>query len=1210
MKITIRRGVYPRAPISRQMLLQMKLTTLFLTAFLVQVSARSLSQNVTFSGTNVSLEKVFSAIEKQTGYVFFYNSSDIVKAGPVSVSLKDASLQAALRQCLVNQPLGYVIKGNTIFINASKATLATEPEDLLFLPPPPVAELKGRVLNAAGQPVEGAAVSLPSLNKGTTTDRAGSFILTGIPAGSYTLEVSYVGYQRYTQVVNVGAKGTGIAITLQEADNNLSDVAIAVNTGYQKLEKYQLTGAASVLSQKQYDQRVAVTGNFLESLEGKLPGLVYNSQSGELSIRGVSTFDAVKQPLIVVDGFPTEIDIRTINPIDIVSVTVLRDAAASSIYGVRASNGVIIIETRRGKQGKPAFSLRATTAFQPAPDFSYLKYAPADEYAQLQVEQFRKANPSEATYITYGYAKTPVQEVMFDLKANRITQAQADQRLAAIKSYDNLQEYEQLFYCTRQATNLDFDMSGGNDRSTYLLGINYVGEKPVKQRSNSNQFIVNLANTYKLSERINFDFRGIYTNSKSSNGGDVPYTDFFPYERLADDNGNALAVALGPNKDYLSYVANKQRNDRLVAAGLYDQRYAPYGELAANTTTNYLSAIRFQGRLQGKVTEWLSAELGGTYENQQGTQDNLRTEQAFAVRYLLNSRASKDPSSGKPLFVDIPQGNILGKTQQKTTSYTVRGQLNFHKKIGSVHDFSGIAGIEQRKTVTSAFKTTYFGYNGQTLLSKPVNWQRLNSSNSPAFADVGSFGLAVRYSDYFNESYGDRRFMSYYAQATYMLQEKYIATGSFRIDQSNLFGVDPKYKNKPLWSAGLSWRIDKEDFLQPVSWVNELKLRAATGFNGNVPGSNNGPFLILESGINSLFYAAQPLNRVLSPENQSLRWETTRNYNFGLDYSLFKGRVSGTIDWYSKLSTDVFGQFDADPTTGFNQYFANTASIRNRGLEIMVNTSNIRTRNFEWRSQVTASFNKNRIMAVKATEYANSQYITSAGINVQDQPMNAVFSYNYGGLTNMGKPFVYDSKGNQKILNFYGASVVDVNFNDLIYSGTTTPKYVLGWNNQFTLGAFDLSFLFMYYGGHVMRAEQPNPNNLGSYTSNPIAGSLNYWRKAGDEANTIIPGFTPGTSLDPYYYSSYARYGYQYASRFVRKADYIRLRDLILTYNAKLPFMQKMGFTRTQIRLQAQNMFRYTFSGNDIDPEAIDRQSGIRRLPQQPFYSVSLFTNF
>lgn len=365
---------------------------------------------------------------------------------------------------------------------------------------------------------------------------------------------------------------------------------------------------------------------------------------------------------------------------------------------------------------------------------------------------------------------------------------------------------------------------------------------------------------------------------------------------------------------------------------------------------------------------------------------------------------------------------------------------------------------------------------------------------------------------------------------------------------------------------------------------------------------------MLTAGITTILPLAQTYYSVSSPDNQSLRWETTKNYNAGLDYSLLGSRVFGSIDYYVKKSVDVFGTYGSDPTSGFNSYNANTASILNKGLELLVSSINIKGRRFSWNSTVTASFNHNEVTAVKASSYAASYSYVAATQSVQGKPLNALFSYRYGGLTSLGQPFVLDAKGNQKIIN---GTTIDLLQSDLIYNGTTTPKYTLGLNNQFGIGAFDFSFLFMYYGGHVMRVEAPSPNS--TFNPNPIEGSSNYWKKPGDELVTQIPALPLGSSSATGYYSPFAAYGYYYASQFVRKADYIRLRDLVVTWNiggragGKL---HKIGLQQPQLRLQAQNAFRYTFSGNDIDPEAIDRVSGHRALPQQPMYSLSFYTKF
>lgn len=1188
-------------------LLIMKLTFLLIIWAMFQGVAGTNGQTITLKKSRITYGQLFREIQLQTGYDVLLRTSNFNLEKTTRADFDKSTLQDVLKVIKGTENIDYTLDGKSIILHPVIALPIKEASQQ---------SVRGRVIDKIGKPIAGVSISVKDKSVQATTDRGGEFELNNV-TGADVLIISMLGFNK--QVVGIHDRTT-VNIVLEESTTEIIEVQV-VNTGYQRIKKDQLTGAASVVDEKTYHQREAVTGNFLESLEGKVPGLVYNGQTGELSIRGVSTFDAVKQPLIVLDGFPTEIDLRTINPNDIISVSVLRDAAAASIYGVRASNGVIIVETRRGKSGRTQFNFRSSIAFQEKPDFDYLQYLPAADYVQLQKQHFHIAKPSAFRY-DLGFAKkNPAEEILFsgphpEATNPVLTEVEVDEQLLALGSYDNLHDYERLFYRNRQVKNLSLDASGGNDISTYFLGFNYIGESPVNRGAKNDQFNLNMANTIKFSPRFNFDFRGTYTNIDNKTATTPSYNDFFPYERLVDNDGNALPVALGPGRNYSTTFMNPEVNSSLQELGLYDMLYYPYREWEGNSTRTRTSSVRFQGRLNSKITDWLSMDLGGNYESQQSQINRLQTDGVLEVRRLLNTSAVKDPVTGRAVFSNMPAGDILRRTQQKLVNYTLRGQLNFNKNFDETkHSVSGILGVEQKKTQSEGYMTSFFAYDGQSLIVRPVNAVTLNATAQPAFPFTaqGYGGPILRFSspNFFNETFADRRFMSYYGQGTYIYDDKYVATGSFRIDQSNLFGVDPKYRNKPLWSAGLNWRIGQEDFIKKYDWVSQLQLRVATGFNGNVPTSNNGSFLILNSALNTNFQTPLTYNEVLSPENQSLRWETTKNYNIGLDYSLFGGRVSGAADYYIKRSKDVFGLFDADPTTGFNQYNANTASIENRGLELLINTVNIKRSRFAWQTGLTASFNTNKILAVKATDFNSTlQYVNSTN-PVQGKPLGSLYSYNYGGLNALGQPFVLDNDGNQNILNFFtfGTGIIDVTREDLIYSGTTTPKYVLGLNNQFSVGAFDLSFLFMYYGGHVMRVEQPMPNNItGSATS--LRGANDFWRKPGDEVNTRVPGFLLSSSTMTGYYGSSALNGYTYAHEFVRKADYIRLRDLIVTYNARSPFLEKAGLKNTQLRFQAQNPWRYTFSGNDIDPDAIDRLSGIRRLETQPFYSFTLLTNF
>ncbi len=1208
----------------------MKLTTLIMLLGIFICRATGTAQKVTISEKNAPLEKIFSAIKKQTGYLFFYNYELLQQARNVTIVVKNVPLTDVLNTCFKEQPLDYIIEGKTISITrkpvtatpANISTNTTMPE-LAAVPPINIA---GQVQDENGNALPGATITIQNHNIARAADGNGHFFIADIPENAVII-ISSVGFTPLSfkivngqaQVITTGKNGN--STIARHAINNIliklaaivaSGEEVLINTGYSKVQKHHLTGAAAIINQEDYDQRVAVTGNFLESLEGKIPGLVYNSQSGELSIRGVATFDAVKQPLIVLDGFPTEIDLRTINPVDIVSVSVLRDAAAAAIYGVRASNGVIVIETRRGKSGKPVYNLRYTYAMQSAPDFTYLNYANAKEYVDLQVLHYELTNPTALLNFQetlYGYPMNPVQGVMYAWKRNTINESEARRKLDSIASFDNLSSYKSLFYQPRLAHNVNFDVSGAGDKNSYVLGVNYIAETPVNVRSKNNQFNINITNTYQLSNRLKLDFKGIYTHIMNESGNTEPYTNFYPYEKLVDDNGNALPVAFGPYRTNSIEATNLARNNRLIAAGLYDQLYYPYRELYSNTSTNKINALRLQARMSIKINNWLNADIGGNYELQNSVEDQLQLEDALNTRILLNLSATRNTTTGRALFTNMPQGNILKKLYRKINNYTVRAQLNLNKITGK-HSVNAIAGIEQRKIVNETNITSYFGYDGQTLIVKPVNMQVMNGLTAAAFTDVGTLITRFNSTSFFGQRYDDRRFLSYYSQGSYIYNNKYIATASFRIDQSNLFGSNPEYRNKPLWSVGAGWRLNEENFIKKLSFINELKLRGAYGFSGNIPTSNNGPFLILNSGLNTQLSVAQTFYDVRSPRNESLRWETTSNTNLGVDLGLFNNKLNGTIDWYRKKTTDVFGLYDSDPTTGFNQYNTNTASILNNGLEIMLETRLFKSRQFEWRPQITASFNKNKILDVKTTATTYTQQVTTGSINVKGYPLGSLFSYNYGGLTDKGQPFVLNNKGEQKILLFSGTAPVDVTFDDLIYSGTTTPKYVLGFNNQFKIGSFDISFLWMYYGGHVMRVEQPNPAGTTGVNTNLLKGSSEYWKKAGDELITRVPGFSPGSTTAAGYFSSFAVIGYTYAHEHVRKADYIRLRDVVITYNIKSGLLDKAGLNKPQIRLQAQNIYRYTFSGNDIDPDAIYRAYGMRYLEQQPFYSFSFFTNF
>lgn len=1182
----------------RGILMKIHLVSVLMGAALLQSKASVYGQLINVNAKNLSFKELIQKIESQSNYKFVYEDQLIRTMKAQNVDFEDKDVREVLNTSIGDLPIQYEIIDNTIILKRGISQQQTK-------------DVVGYIFDKNGSPIQSATVRVKGTFRASITDKSGKFTIGMLPNEKY-IEVSLLGF--HTKELNVASNLSHIV--LEEVQLLLDESVVTVQTGYRALTDAQLTGAVSTLNQKDYDQRVAVSGNFLESLEGKLAGLVYNPQSNDLSIRGVSTFDAVRKPLIVLDGFPTEIDIQSINPNDIVSINVLKDAAAASIYGSRASNGVIVIETKRGKMGDTKFNLRATTAIQPRPNFDYMNYANSGALASILKDNLLNSTDLRKDYTGRLMATTPVHEAVFDFKEGKITQAEMDQRVSALGAYDNLEQYKDLFYRNALTNQIDFDLSGGSDKHTYLLGANYLSERGDYIETDNKRILLNFASTHSLNRLMNLDFKGIYRNGKSNSPyRQVGVNDFQPYERLVDDNGNALPVIWGVNNFGGSSRFNSiisSNNDLNIQNGLYDQLYYPYADVfRANNTVNS-SSVRFQARLNTRITPWLDFDLGGAYEDERNQNNALLEENYFDMRRLMNYKASKDPATGFAVFSALPKGDLLSRDAESIKSYTVRGQFNVNYKDASdKHHVSGVFGSEVRRIENSNYLTSVFGYDGQSLIYTPIDFVKLNSSSRPAFDKTlpNTSVPIVNYGSYFGENYDDRRFVSFYADATYLYKKKYAVTGSIRTDQSNLFGTDPQYKYKPFYSVGANWSMHQEDFMKDLTWVSLLKLRTAYGVNGNTPTSANGKYLILNSDINYTYLPFEKYYDVLSPANSAMRWERTATYNLGLDFGLWDYRLSGSLDYYRKNSSDVIGQLQSDPTSGFNSYNANTATIINNGFEVQVNSINMQRSNFAWRSQLTGSLNFNKVTEVltaQPTGLAALIPLVSQVEYVVDRPMGPLYAYNYVGLNDKGQPEILDKNGTRRMVSTTpDGSNSEISLDDMQYMGTTTPKYVLGFNNQFTVGRFDLSFLFMYYGGHVMRTQAPDPLVT---TRSLDMEALNYWKAAGDESSTDIPGFV--RYGQPNYYNTYARSGYQYASKFVKKADFIRLRDIVLTYNLNPDFTNKFKLSNTQLRFQVQNPLKYTFSDNSIDPDAINRSTGARTLPRPAMYSISLYTNF
>jgi TonB-linked SusC/RagA family outer membrane protein len=1200
-----------------KILLVMRLTTLLIIIAVMQVSATGFAQKVTLNQKSTTLNQVFKEIRRQTGYNVFWEQDLIKRSAPIKVDFYDAPLQKVMEKCLEGTNLTYVIQDKTIVIQEKDQSIFDKVLDYLKK-----INVKGKVTDEDNKPLPGATIRVKGTTNVVLTNSEGEFFLKDIQDNAI-LTITYLGYGEKEVAVNAGSF---MFVKLVPLAQSLDQVSI-ISTGYQNLKKSQLTGAYSTINRSTYQQSVPADGNIISNMEGRLAGLMLNvnqsrsswedpNNTSPFAIRGVSTFQAIKKPLIVLNGYPTEVDIESINPYDIESVTILKDAASAAIYGVRASNGVVIINTRKGVFGRPKINFTTALTYKPKPNYNKLNLLKGRGF--IDFESASGLNDIENNFISKDYIDmvngtyTPVFSITDDLYNGKITQEEADKMYNELASYDNTEDYKKLFLQNQVFQTYDLNVSGGGTNATYFFGVNHQDNKFLQKRSGFNKTNINYRGTFEFSKRINLDVQTIYSTSNLKRGSVPAYTEFKPYQPFFNADGSPASSYFAPfNENYYGFgtsygTISAARNQENMALGLYDQMYYPYEEMFESNSEIKSEVYRVQGNLKINLLTGLNLELGGVYEREQDKMTSSASERAYGTRIMLNYFAKKDPVTGKPIF-SIPQGGTNKIENSDITSYTLRAQLSYNKMVGNKHDLSFLGGLEQRKNTSSTKLNTVFGYNSNTLTIKPADLTLLGNANYyPEFTDVIVSGLEgfvfdqTTFEQFFNEIYGDDRFLSYYANGAYTYNDKYTLTGSLRIDQSNLFGEDPKFKYTPLWSSGISWNIRNENFLKDVKWMDELKFRVAAGYNGNIK-KGSGPFNLLTGSINN--YVPNPVvgYGISAPRNNGLRWEKTFNFNAGLDFGLFNGRLAGAVDYYIKRGTDIFSPIESDPTKGFTNLLTNNASIENRGVDLNISSLNVKQGKFSWRTQVTASFNKSKVLKVKNTYRGFFNFTRAGGAeNIEGHPMNSVLTLDYIGLNELGQPMVRDENGNPVVLSF--SPQVDVPLSAMKFAGVNDPKYALGFNNQFGLGDFSLSALLMYYGGHIGLIKPPS-----IFDDRPQNGTQNFWKKAGDEAFTNIPGFG-GAYGTPEYIGT--RTGYENGQQFVRKLDYIALRNITLTYNMQDKVSQKFGLSNTKLILQVQNPGKYVFSGNDVDPETLDFVSGRRGLPLVPSFTFSLSTNF
>jgi TonB-linked SusC/RagA family outer membrane protein len=1049
----------------------MKLAALLL-IIAFHVSARGVSQ-ITLSENNVSLEKIFNAIEKQSGYVFFYDYAWLDEATVVSIKVKNASLVEVLNECFKDQPLTYTIIGRTVVMKQKKMVKPKKEVETFMpaLPPPHI--ITGIIKDEKGAVLAGVSISVKGTSTGTTTDEKGFFRLE-IPEDGAVLLISYIGYAG--QEIVVGNR-TSININLQPLVKG-SDEVVVIGYGTQK--KSDLTGS---LSQVKGDEINAFpTTNVFQALSGRSSGVQVMQSTGapgssvSIRIRGSNSIRGSNEPLYVVDGFPIN-NPTILNNADIESIEVLKDASSTAIYGSRGANGVVLITTKKGKAGKNVIDFETSYSTQSL--IRKLDLMNAREYATLY--NIKAANDGVPAYFTQS----------------------------EIDKFGEGFDWQDFIYRQAPFLTSSLNVSGGNDKTKFSISGSILNQDGIIKGSNYDRysFRSNIDHQFsdKFSAQLSTIFTRINTDTKNSGGGargNTLISSQFAPPTLTPYNDDGSYRILAPA---YPFVAPDLRN--------------PLNFINEQSTIIKANINLINGALIYKPIKDLTVRISGGVENRDDRTDS------YTTRNFLNSNGSASVNT------------------EQYTSLLNENTVNYTKTFNQDHNISVLAGVTYQD-----FLNTSLSGSGAGFLSDAFQTYDLSASITPGIPGSG---------------YSKSVLLSYLGRINYSYKNKYLATVSYRADGSSKFSKGNKWGYFP--SAALAWRISDENFLKNNNLISSMKLRASWGMTGS---QAIGPYVTLNQLSSGTTVFNDALYNAFAPGTQlpgDLKWETTKQTNFGLDIGIIDNHINITADYYIKNTSDLLNTVSLPSSLGFTQTIQNVGKVQNKGFEFNVNAP-IFSGKLKWDVNANISFNKNKVVKL----YNGEDILTGSGVLAlqgttsilrEGRPIGQFFGYLEDGYDDKGKIKYIDLEPDNKLT---GA--------DRTYIGDPNPDFIYGFTSGLSYKNFTLDiFLQGTYGNDLF--------NLSSvaYAYDFVSG-LNMIKEVltdswtPDHTNAKYPVTSRSTSVNV-------------SDRFIEDGSYLRLKNIQLAYDLPL---KNWGVNKVieslQVYASGQNLLTFTkYSG--WDPE-------------------------
>ncbi len=991
----------------------------------------------------------------------------------------------------------------------------------------------------------------------------------GIQANSSdTLRFSALGFQELRLLAkDVEAKGRVFMVV---KNNYLEEVMI--NTGYQVLKPNETTGAVDVISNDMLNQQTGT--RILDRLNNVASGLRFENkptavpdrQKLNFSVRGLSTIEGNLDPLIVLDGFIYEGDVANIDPTSVESITILKDAAASAIWGARAGNGVVVISSKKGSRsnaGKMNLSFGSTIISRAKPDLGKQYRLSNGDYIAIESMLFENGFYDKITDRSPFISVTPAIDIFDRTKRGLLTPGDSAHMIGELLLNNGRKEYSDLFLDPPFSQQYSLNLSGGSQQYAYGFYGGYT--KDINEYAGRFRKVnFRLTNSFYPTEKLNIDFNLLFTNSQNGsgrptyesltyNGKAVPYMSFYTSdgtERAFFPDFREIYMAENYGEPYM------------------DWGYYPLSDYRNATVTTRLNEWFATVNGKYKFFPFWDLNVGFQYQSQTTDAQDIFNEQSYYARRTVN-QYTEVSNDGNTVTYRIPKGGIKNVDIANGRSYTARAQLNLNKSW-RIHRLVGMLGGEIRETVANGENYRVYGYKEKPLQTIPVDYTAYFTV-VPSMIPLGIPG---------NPTFTERlnRFVSLYANWSYIFKDKYAWSGSFRKDGANIFGARTNEKWTPLWSAGMSWDMGKEEFLQ-LKKVDRLKLRATYGYSGNVDlRKTPEPIASVTSGT----YTRFPALTISTLNDPSLRWEKVSTLNLGIDFSVLKNRITGSVDFYIKTGKDLYGLTEFDYTTWgkSNTVTKNVGSMKGKGWDFNLTTKNI-DKQIKWNSHLLFNVNKNKTIAYYRKQNTGVFSFLGDGNAITPiigMPLNAIAAFKWMGLDEQGNPQgMLDGKASKDYTGINNSSLNDGTAGgSIVFYGSARPQVFGSIANSFEWKDWSLSFNVSFKADYYFRKPATSYYNLFNKGVAYPDFELR-WQKSGDEAHKVMPALQ-------YPLESFRDAFYQQSEINVLKGDHLRLEYVNLSYT------KGFNVSKRKMKLKfygnASNLgLIWTSNKKHIDPE-------------------------